>query len=97
MIRNSSAVTTMVAAEAVSDRPSRSRPRPATGRAGNAGASALSASLSRWRSISSQVLRTRKATNRPRNTTLVVTGDTATSMKKPRKAMSRASRGVRRV
>ena len=70
---------------------------PQSGGAGSGDADGVSASVSRWRSISRPVATTRNATNRPRYTTLVVTGDTATSMKKARNAMSRASHSVRRV
>ena len=94
MMTNSAAVITMVPAEAASERPTRSR---RTRSIGGDGGLARSASLSRCRSISSQVPTTRNTTKRPRNTTLVVTGDTATSMKKARNAMSRSSRSVWRV
>ena len=96
MNRKSSVVTTSVAAEASSDSVSRSRPRMAEEGRG-ADAATLSASPSKWRDIRSHVPATTNTTKSARNTALVVTGETATSAKKARNAMSRASRSVRRV
>ncbi len=96
MNRKSTVVTASVATEASSESVSRSRPIADTDGRGAAPVR-LSVSPSRWRDIKSQVPAATNTTNRARNTALVVTGETATSAKKARKEMSRASRRVRRV